>query len=179
MATPLRQPPPPPPDVPPGPMRDWLGRLNRWFLDLSQIISPSGGIDPGNIPGYDVLAAEVATNTANIATNTTDIALNTSHIASNTAAIAVNTSHITTNTVNIANNAAATAVNTTNITTNTAGIAANTSAITALQARAQVLNGAGVPGAGLGNNGDLYLNNTGGAGTRLYGKITGAWVAIA
>lgn len=42
-----------------------------------------------------------------------------------------------------------------------------------------VRNGSGVPAAALGNNGDLYLNNTGGAGTRLYGKISGAWVAIA
>lgn len=42
-----------------------------------------------------------------------------------------------------------------------------------------VLNGSGVPAAGLGNNGDLYLNNTGGGGTRLYGKIAGAWVAVA
>lgn len=50
---------------------------------------------------------------------------------------------------------------------------------TILEARAQIRNGAGVPSAGLGNDGDLYLNNTGGAGTRLYGKIGGAWVSIA
>ncbi len=54
-----------------------------------------------------------------------------------------------------------------------------TALINQLQAIAAVRNGAGVPAAGLGNNGDLYLNNTGGAGTRLYGKIAGAWVAIA
>lgn len=50
---------------------------------------------------------------------------------------------------------------------------------TAIGSLAAVRNGSGVPAAGLGNNGDLYLNNTGGAGTRLYGKIGGAWVAIA
>jgi hypothetical protein len=60
----------------------------------------------------------------------------------------------------------------------TTQINANTSAISTLQARNQILNGSGVPGGG-GNNGDLYLNNTGGAGTRLYGKIGGTWVAIA
>lgn len=49
----------------------------------------------------------------------------------------------------------------------------------AVAALSAVRNGAGVPAASLGNNGDLYLNNTGGAGTRLYGKVAGAWVAIA
>lgn len=44
---------------------------------------------------------------------------------------------------------------------------------------AVVYNGNGVPSNKQGMNGDLYLNNTGGAGTRLYGKIAGAWVAIA
>ncbi len=76
----------------------------------------------------------------------------------------------------VATNTANIATNTANIATNTANIAANTAAIAAL---ALIRNGAGVPGAGLGNNGDLYINNTGGAGTRLYGKIAGAWVAIA
>jgi len=67
----------------------------------------------------------------------------------------------------------------TQIAANTTAITANTTAITALQARNQVLNGAGVPAAGLGNNGDLYLNNTGTAGSLLYGKIGGTWTAIA
>jgi hypothetical protein len=48
-----------------------------------------------------------------------------------------------------------------------------------IAALALIRNGSGAPGAGLGNNGDLYLNNTGGAGTRLYGKIAGSWTAIA
>jgi len=88
------------------------------------------------------------------------------------AQVAVLVTEVAANTANIA-------ANTANIATNTASIAANTAAITALQARNQILNGAGAPIVGLGNNGDLYINNTGGAGTRLYGKIGGAWVAIA
>ena len=83
------------------------------------------------------------------------------------------------NTAAIAANTAAIAANTANIVTNTANIAVNTAAIVTLTARNQILNGAGVPAAGLGNNGDLYINNTGGAGTHLYGKIAGAWVALA
>lgn len=54
-----------------------------------------------------------------------------------------------------------------------------TNILNALQSGGLVRNGSGVPAAGLGSNGDLYLNNTGGAGTRLYGKIANAWVAIA
>jgi hypothetical protein len=40
------------------------------------------------------------------------------------------------------------------------------------------LNGTGAPGPTLGNNGYLYVNNTGAPGSRLYAKIAGAWVAI-
>lgn len=71
------------------------------------------------------------------------------------------------------------ATNTANIATNTANIATNTTNIATLTSRNQILNGAGVPGAGLGNDGDLYINNSGGAGTNLYGKRGGAWVAFA
>lgn len=71
------------------------------------------------------------------------------------------------------------ATNTANIAANTAAIAANTAAIATLTARNQILNGSGVPAVGLGNNGDLYINNTGGVGSLLYGKIAGAWVALA
>lgn len=40
-------------------------------------------------------------------------------------------------------------------------------------------SGAGVPAAGLGANGDIYFNTTGGAGTTMYQKRAGAWVATA
>lgn len=52
-------------------------------------------------------------------------------------------------------------------------------AVAALQATGQTYNGNGAPAAGLGKAGDLYINNTGGAGTRLYANISGGWFAIA
>lgn len=42
-----------------------------------------------------------------------------------------------------------------------------------------VYSGTGVPGAGLGANGDFYLRQDGGAGTCIYQKRAGAWVATA
>jgi trimeric autotransporter adhesin len=86
---------------------------------------------------------------------------------------------VATNTTEIAANTAAIAVNTASIATNTAAIATNTANIATLTARNQILNGAGAPAVGLGNNGDLYINNTGAPGTYIYGKIAGAWVAFA
>jgi hypothetical protein len=86
---------------------------------------------------------------------------------------------VTTNTANIATNTASIATNTIAITANTAAITTNTANIATLTARNQILNGAGDPAAGLGNNGDLYINDTGGPGTYIYGKIAGAWVAFA
>jgi len=68
---------------------------------------------------------------------------------------------------------------TTEVATNTANIATNTANIATLTARNQIQNGSGVPASGLGNDGDLYINNTGSAGTNLYAKIAGAWVAFA
>jgi len=86
---------------------------------------------------------------------------------------------VATNTANIAANTAAIAAANIEITANTAAIATNTVNIATLTARNQILNGAGIPGAGLGNNGDLYINNTGAPSTFLYGKIAGSWVAFA
>lgn len=41
-----------------------------------------------------------------------------------------------------------------------------------------LLAGSGAPAAGLGNNGDYYFNQTGGAGTHIYFKSAGAWAGI-
>lgn len=128
-----------------------LQPLNRWLLEIQSILNSQGMIDPGNIEGLAVLTAQVTALSATVAALSTVVAANTTNIAANTTANTANTTAIT----------------------------ANSTAITALQARNQIRNGSGVPASGLGNNGDLYLNNTGGAGTRLYGKIGGAWVAIA
>lgn len=65
------------------------------------------------------------------------------------------------------------------VTTLTGQVAANTAAITVLQSFGAVRNGSGAPSAGLGANGDLYINNTGSAGSNLYAKISGSWVAFA
>lgn len=63
---------------------------------------------------------------------------------------------------------------------NTAAIATNTANIATLTARNQILNGTGAPGAGLGNNDDMYIDNTGSSpGTLLYIKVAGAWIATA
>lgn len=86
-------------------------------------------------------------------------------VVTNTAKIAANTTAITANTISIA--------------ANTAAIATNTISIATLTARNQILNGVGVPAAGLGNDGDLYINNTGAPSTYLYGKIAGTWIAFA
>ncbi len=141
---------PPPPQLPKS-FGGFGQQLNRWLLEIQSIFNSQGTIDPSQVDGLPALFTQVATNTTNIATNTADIATNKTNIAANTAAIA----------------------------TNTADIATNTAAIAALVARNQILNGAGVPAAGLGNNGDLYINNTGGVGTHIYGKIGGAWIAFA
>lgn len=179
--------------VPPPPSVTGDQKLNRWLIALQSILNSGGLIEPENVDGLPAVITQVGVNTGHILLNTTHITANTAAIAANTAAITANTAaiaanaaNIATNTANIATlftdvtaNTAAIATNTANIATNTTAIAANTTAITALQVRNQILNGSGVPASGLGNNGDLYLNNTGGAGTRLYGKIGGAWVAIA
>jgi hypothetical protein len=125
--------------------------LNRWLIELQSILNSQGTINQDSVDGLPALATQVTTLDTQVATNTADIANNTTGIAANTTAIAVNTTNI----------------------------AANTASIAVLTARNQILNGAGVPAAGLGNSGDLYINNTGAPATYLYGKIAGAWVAFA
>ena len=48
----------------------------------------------------------------------------------------------------------------------------------AVQVNAGLLAGAGVPGAGTGNDGDFYFRGDGGAGTSIYMRRAGAWVGI-
>lgn len=43
----------------------------------------------------------------------------------------------------------------------------------------QIWYGTGVPANGSGQNGDLYIRADGGAGTTIYQKRAGAWVATA
>ena len=138
--------------VPPPPsLPQQFQQLNRWLIELQSILNSQGTIDPSSVLGLPALFTQVAALA-------TQVAVLASEVAANTAAIAVNTSDIVTNTANIASNSAA---------------------IAALQLNAVVRNGAGVPAGGLGNDGDLYINNTGSVGSFLYGKITGAWTAFA
>lgn len=144
---------PPPPTLP-----KEFQQLNRWLLEIQSILNSSGLIDPGSVEDLPALITQVTVLEAQVTALAVQVATNTANIATNTANIATNTANIATNTANIA--------------TNTANIAT-------LTARNQVRNGAGVPAGALGSNGDLYINNTGGAGTNLYAKIAGAWVAFA
>lgn len=132
--------------------------LNRWLLEVQSIFNSQGTIDPIDVEQLPALIIQSAANAAAILVLQGQVAVLQAQVALNTANIATNTA---------------------NIATNTADIAALAVRVTALEARNQILNGIGAPGAGTGNNGDLYLNNTGGAGTRLYGKIAGAWIVIA
>lgn len=126
-------------------------QFNRWLLEMTSILSNQGGIDPSEVTGLSTVITQVGTNT-------TDITELESTQGGQGADITALQADIT-------------AIN--------GEISTINGQITSLSARAQVLNGVGVPNAGLGNNGDLFLNNTGGSGTRLYGKIAGAWVSIA
>lgn len=137
--------------MPPPPAFLNAPEVNRWLIDLQAFILSTGGIDPAQISGFSTLQTQVAVNSANI------ISLS--------------------GTVSTLNGTVSTLSGT--VSGHTTQINANTSAISTLQGRSQVLNGSGVPSSGSGSNGDLYLDSTGGAGARLYGKIAGAWVAIA
>lgn len=136
---------------PPPPIASQDPTLNRWLLELTSILNTGGGVDPNSVTGLAATTAQVATNKANITTLQNSVTGNSGDIGTlQTQVAALNSQIVTIN-----------------------------STLTTLSARNQILNGSGVPAAGTGNNGDLYINNTGAAGTRLYAKITGAWTAIA
>jgi len=120
--------------------------LNRWFLELTAILQNSGGIDPGSVPGLTDALAQVALNTAAIT------ALQTG----------------------TGNNSSAIAVLQFDVSLLFGAIATINSNLTTLNARAQVLSGAGAPAAGLGNVNDWYGNIGGAAGARVYIKTAPA-----
>ncbi len=141
---------PPPPQLPIA-FGAFGQQLNRWLLEIQSILNSQGLIDPAEVEGLPALFTQVVALAGEVATLATEVVTLTAEVVTNTA----------------------------NIATNTAAIATNTANIATLAARNQILNGAGAPGAGLGNNGDLYINNTGAPATYLYGKIAGAWIAFA
>lgn len=141
---------PPPPQLPTA-FGGFGQQLNRWLLEIQSILNTQGLIDPDEVDGLPALFIQVAA----LATQVAALAAQVATLVTDVAALA------------------------TEVAANTAAIATNTANIVTLTARNQILNGSGVPAAGLGNNGDLYINNTGAPATFLYGKIAGAWVAFA
>ena len=144
----LKRVPPPPPIAQNDPV------FNRWLHDLTSFITEGGGIDPGAIPGYDVLLSTVALHSSQIANHTIQIASNTSNISSLFTITSAHTAQINANTTAISNN-------TTNIGT--------------LFARSQVLSGAAAPAAGTGVDGDWFSDTI---AKHIYVKSGGAWVLI-
>jgi hypothetical protein len=135
---------------PPPPIASQDPTFNRWLLELTSILNNSGVIDQTSVSGLPAVVSQSNANAAAIVTLQTT----TGNQGSSIALLQSQINSLTTS------------------------IATINGQITTLSARNQILNGAGVPGAGLGNNGDLYINNTGGAGLKLYGKIAGAWVIV-
>jgi hypothetical protein len=162
MTVPLKRVPPPPPIAVNDPA------FNRWLHDLTAFITEGGGIDPGVIPGYDLLVSTVANHTTQIASHTVDI-------ASLTSAVGVHTSEIATLFSTTATHTSQIATNTTNIAANTTDIATNTADIITLNTRSQVLHGVIAPVAGTGIDGDWYSDTT---AKHIYVKVGGSWTLI-
>ncbi len=125
--------------------------FNRWLLELTSILSSSGGIDPTQIPGYPALQGQVSQNTSDI----TNLQNST---GGNSAAIGTLQGQVNSLTTRMGN---------------------AESNITTLQARAQVYNGTSDPAAGFGNVGDWFANTAGAAGHRIFVKTgTATWTAF-
>lgn len=125
--------------------------FNRWLLELTSILSNEGGITPDEVTGLPAVITQVGTNTANITALQGTTGGQGSAITVLQGEITVINGEITT-------------IN---------------GQLTTLGARAQVLNGVGVPGAGLGNVNDWYANIGGGAGARIYVKTgIATWTAF-
>ena len=138
---------PPPPQFT-GP--EWQS-FNRWLIEVTSILSNTGGINPEEVDGLIGLFSQVATNTANIA------ALATTQ--GGQAALILSLQG--------------------QINTLTLGLAAANSSITTLSARGELLFGAGAPAAGLGKVNDWYGDTAGAVGARIWiKKAVGVWTAF-
>lgn len=123
-------------------------QFNRWMIELQSILSNQGGIDPSEVSGLSDVIAQVDTNTTNIT------ALQGTSGGQGSAITALQ-------------------FEVTNINVE---IAAINSEITTLSARAQSLNGSGVPAVGVGNVNDWYADTT---GHHVYVKTAvGTWTLI-
>lgn len=135
---------PPPPQFT-GP--EWQS-FNRWLLEVTAVLSNTGGINPDQVDGLTALFAEVAVNTA-------DIAGLEGSSGGQAASIATLFGLVNGLTISIAT------IN---------------GQITTLSARGELLFGAGVPAAGLGKVNDWYGDTAGGVGARVFiKKVVGVW----
>lgn len=140
--------------IPPPPQLtdpDWQA-FNRWLLEVTSVLSNEGGINPDEVTGLPGLFIAVAGNTADIVT----LEAAQGDQAGSIAALQTQVNNI-----------------------DGTEIPAINGQLTSLGARAQVLNGAGAPGAGLGNVNDWYANIGGGVGARIYVKTgVATWTAF-
>ena len=138
---------PPPPQFT-GP--EWQS-FNRWLLEVTSVLSNTGGINPDQVDGLTALFAEVAVNTSDIAGLEAGQGGQSAQIAS---------------LFGIVNGLAN-------------SIATINGQITTLSARGELLFGAGVPAAGLGKVNDWYGDTAGAAGARVFiKKAVGVWTAF-
>ncbi len=138
---------PPPPQFT-GP--EWQS-FNRWLLEVTSILSNTGGINPDEVTGLPQLFTQVATNTTDI----TNLEGGQSGQAAEILALQGN------------------------IGTINGEIATINGQLTTLGARAQVYHGTADPAAGFGNVDDWFANTAGGAGHRIFVKTGAAtWTAF-
>jgi hypothetical protein len=124
--------------------------FNRWCLEVTGILNSQGQIDPGEVEGLPELTADVGVLQGQVATIDGEITTINTHLTTIDGEITTINTHLTT----------------------------IDSEITALQANPIIRNGSGAPGAGLGSNGDLYIDNNYPGTNRLYAKIAGVWKSI-
>ena len=135
---------PPPPQFT-GP--EWQS-FNRWLLEVTSVLSNTGGINPDQVAGLTALFAAVAVNTADIVT----LESNQGGQSGDIAALQANVSLLF------------------------AQIATINGQITTLSARGELLFGVGVPAGGLGKVNDWYGDTAGAVGARVFiKKAVGVW----
>lgn len=135
---------PPPPQFT-GP--DWQS-FNRWLLEVTSVLSNTGGIAASEVEGLLAAYVQIAFNVANIA------------------ALQGTTGGQATDIFNLQNDVAS--IN--------AALAVINGQITTLSTRGELLFGAGAPAAGLGKVNDWYGDTAGGVGARIWiKKAVGVW----
>lgn len=142
---------PPPPQLP-----LQFQQLNRWLIELQNILNAGGFIEPDQVDGLAEFIASTNLSLAALQNQLTNLANRTTLLET----------AVTQNSADIANLQVI--------------IAALQIQVNALTARSSTLNGVGAPSGALGSNGDLYVDSAlPGAGANLYVKFSGTWFVIA